>query len=384
MKERGNYWLRLLDRCAGIPLITALSLRKARPRPEKIRNILAVKIGTIGDTLLLMPVLKALKARKDSSLTVVCSRNNSAVLERYPFIDTLKKFEVSRAARDPFYFPSFIRDLNSANYDAALDFETWSRVSALITRLSNSSFTAGFETRGEHRHGAFDLKVPHSALSHESLNYRDLALAAGFSAGDERPAFPVFEPEKAFVQRLIMGLKIEPSRLILFHPWSSGFRGHLKEWRLERFVELAGLLIREGFIIGVTGAKENSQRSEEIVRSCPAGKAFSFSGRLTLGQTAALIERSRLLITVNTGIMHLGAALDSPMITLNGPAGALRWGPVWTGKAVNLQSGFDCAPCLNLGFEYRCKEGGCMDDIRPGDVFGKAIGILMAGVARDA
>lgn len=384
MKERGNYWLRLLDRYAGIPLITALSLRKARPRPEKIKNILAVKIGTIGDTLLLMPVLKALKARSDVSLTVVCSRNNSAVLERYPFIDTLRKFEVSRAVKDPFYLATFMRELNSVHYDAAFDFEAWSRVSALITRLSNSSFTAGFETRGEHRHGAFDLTVPHSRLSHESDNYRNLASAAGFVTGDGKFVFPVFEPEMAFVGKLLKESKIEPSKLVLFHPWSSGFRGHLKEWGTERFIELAGLLIKEGFVIGITGANENSARSGEIVSACPAGKAFSFSGRLTLGQTAALIARSRLLITVNTGIMHLGAALDVPMITLNGPAGALRWGPVWTGKAVNLQSGFDCSPCLNLGFEYKCKDGGCMDDIKPDEVFGKAIEMLRAGVVRNA
>ena len=98
MKERGNFWMRFLDRYAGIPVVCFLSLvKQANHVPEGFNrgkatggmnpvrgaasnganSILVVKIGTIGDTLLLAPVLKAIKnAHPKASLTVIGSKNN--------------------------------------------------------------------------------------------------------------------------------------------------------------------------------------------------------------------------------------------------------------------------------------------------------------------
>jgi len=130
----------------------------------------------------------------------------------------------------------------------------------------------------------------------------------------------------------------------------------------KNIINLAKTLISEGYSIGITGTMDNESEAMDIVRAC--GKnVVSFCGRLSLGQTAFLIKKSHLLITVNTGIMHLGAALNHPMIALHGPAGFLRWGPVASSNIYNIQSNFYCAPCLNLGFEYKCKNGGCMDEI---------------------
>ena len=124
----------------------------------------------------------------------------------------------------------------------------------------------------------------------------------------------------------------------------------------------------------MTGSDGEEERALELVRKCP--RAVSFAGAFTLGETAALIRKSLLLITVNTGIMHLGAMLSRPMITINGPAGSLRWGPVGDPLALNIESDMECAPCLNLGFEYRCSNGECMDGIKVEKVFEKAMGLL--------
>ncbi|MCM8820312.1 MAG: glycosyltransferase family 9 protein [Candidatus Omnitrophica bacterium] len=182
-------------------------------------------------------------------------------------------------------------------------------------------------------------------------------------------------PKKNFVEDILKKENIKSDNLILFHPWSSGYKGHFKEWGTENFAMLARLLAEDGYVIGITGTKDNQPRAENIISACPEN-VISFCGKFTLGQTAYLIKKSRLLVTVNTGIMHIGAALNHPMVALHGPAGVLRWGPVGSSNAYNIQSDFPCAPCLNLGYEYKCKSGGCMDAIKVEMVYRKVREIL--------
>ncbi|MBI5048548.1 MAG: glycosyltransferase family 9 protein [Deltaproteobacteria bacterium] len=381
MKERGNFWMRFLDRYAGIPVICFLSLvkqaNKANPfRGSASNGVLVIKIGTIGDTLLLAPVLKAIKnAYPKASLTVIGSKNNYEILSRYSFIDNLKILEVSKVIKEPSYFFRFMKDVNSRNYDVIMDFESWPRLSAIVAFFVGTGRKIGFKTKAQFKHTVFDAVVPHDSSRHEIENYISLSDAIGVSVSDYKIEFPILDAEKTFVEDWFKNENIKSDNLILFHPWSSGYKGHLKEWGAENFARLAGLLAKDGYIIGITGTKYNQLAAENIVKTSPEN-VISFCGKFTLGQTAYLITKSRLLITVNTGIMHLGAALNHPMIALHGPAGVVRWGPVGSSNVCNIQSELPCAPCLNLGFDYKCKQGGCMDEIKVKAVLKKVHEIL--------
>ncbi|MBI5050238.1 MAG: hypothetical protein HZC11_05020, partial [Nitrospirae bacterium] len=159
MKERGNFWMRFFDRCAGIPVICFLSLvKRANHVPEdfnrgkakgSMNSILVIKIGTIGDTLLLAPVLKAIKdAHPKASLTVIGSKNNYEVLSRYAFIDSLRIFEVSKVIKERSYFFRFMKDVNSRDYDVVMDFESWPRFSAIVAFFVGTGRKIGFRTKG--------------------------------------------------------------------------------------------------------------------------------------------------------------------------------------------------------------------------------------------
>ncbi|MBI3399618.1 MAG: glycosyltransferase family 9 protein [Deltaproteobacteria bacterium] len=391
MKERGNFWMRFFDRYAGIPIVWFLSLvKRANKAKGGMNSILVIKIGAIGDTLLLAPVLKAIKnAHPKASLTVIGSKNNYEVLNRYSFIDSLKTFEVSKVIKEPSYFFRFMKDVNSREYDVVMDFESWPRLSAIVAFFVGTGRKIGFRTKAQFKHLIFDAAVPHDSSRHEIENYMSLANAIGVGTDPQlkisgtslksvpsfKIKFPIQDSEKIFVEDLFKRENFLFDNLILLHPWSSGYKGHLKEWGAENFARLAGLLAKDGYIIGITGTKDNQLAAGNIVNACP-DNVISFCGRFTLGQTAYLIKKSRLLITVNTGIMHLGAALNHPMIALHGPAGVVRWGPVGSSNACNIESDFACAPCLNLGFEYPCKHGGCMDAIKVETVLQKAHEIL--------
>lgn len=376
LKERGNFWLRSLDRYIGIALILFLSIfRRRRKRPNSIKSVLVVKLGTIGDTLLLAPVLKAVKDA-GAELTVVGTKNNIAVLKGYKFIDTLEIFEISKTARSMSYLPVFLRSLNKRRYDLVLDFEPWTRISALLAFFVKTGLRAGFRTKGQAKHFAFDLCVDHNNAVHEAVNYGSLARSAGITAKLHAVPFPVGALDKEFVREYLCKKGLASESLVLFHPWSSGYRGRFKEWASTNFSALATLLINEGYMVGITGTKENAPDAAAITARDPE-RIFSFCGELTLAQAAALIQMCPLLIAVNTGIMHLGAAVGATVISLNGPAGVLRWGPAdSTGAGFDFESSWECAPCLNLGSEYACEEGGCMDDIKIDAVFKKAMEMM--------
>lgn len=372
MRSRGNFWLKAADRYLGIPCLLSLSLFKSKgEKAGGDKSVLAIKVGTIGDTLLLLPVLKAIK-EKSGSLHVIASPNNVEVLRRYDFIDSISIFDVSKAIKDPFYFIGFLKKVNSVSYGFVADFEPWPRVTSILSLLIRTGIKAGFKTRGQHRHSAYNITVDHRGDVHETENYR--ALAASFGVRAEKGAldFPVYENEKTPVEDALKRLGIERGRLILFHPWSSGYKGSFKEWGNESFGALARYLTEKGYVIGITGTKNDAARADEIVR-LGGENVFSFCGKFTLGQTAWLIKNSRLIVAVNTGIMHLASVAGCRMVVLDGPAGELRWGPIGRGKARILKSDYPCSPCLNLGFEYKCKAGGCMQAIKVEQVFSAII-----------
>lgn len=77
---------------------------------------------------------------------------------------------------------------------------------------------------------------------------------------------------------------------------------------------------------------------------------------------AAVLQNAKLLVTVNTGTMHYGAAVGVPLVAIHGANPIKRWGPL-SKNSISLASDRMCCPCVSLGFETNCKEAKCMQDI---------------------
>ena len=153
--------------------------------------------------------------------------------------------------------------------------------------------------------------------------------------------------------------------LVVLHPFAGGLKSRLKEWPVENWLTLMDALTAEGKTLVVTGGAENRDAARVLcARARHPDRIRSVAGDLPLSGVVDLLSRAGLLVTVNTGIMHLAAALDCPLVSLNGPTSVKRWGP-FSPRAVAIQSPRPCSPCLNLGFEYGCPENHCMRAIDP-------------------
>lgn len=366
MKERGNTKLRFLDKFIGIPLIVTLGLlrKKKRETSTDPQNIIIVMIAAIGDTILLSSIIKELKHLNPKiNITLVCSNGNIQAAKNIPYIHQLIKFEMSNIWKSFF----LLRKLDS--YDLLLDFGTWSRLNALISYVIKANVKIGFKRKNMFRHYIYDQIVEHVDHIHELENYRSLLRSLGWRLTEFTPEFTISLESIEKVRNKLD----ENHKYIIFHLFASGSHKKKKEWPESSWMSLANRLMEENFTIILTGGKEDSEIANAFVQKINSkndAKCISFSGQLTLEETAALIKEVGTIITVNTGIMHLAATVESHIIALHGPTSPLRWGPV-SENALILTPTIQCDSPLSLGFEkHHCVvEKGCISTIEVDDVY---------------
>jgi heptosyltransferase III len=348
--ERGRDGLRWLDRTIGIPAVAVLSaLKRRKPFPAEVSTIGLIALGAIGDTIIsvgsAIPVLR--QAFPNAKLYLFTSKANSGIAPLLPPVDQVHVIAVT----DPMRAVSLLRN---TKLDVLIDFGPWPRISAMLAALSHAGFTVGFKTDGQYRHYAFDLAVEHSAKIHEFDNHAGLLT----SIGVPRPVWPKITPSAA-ARRKIRDERSKP--YIVCHPWASGFKSEMREWPDQYWRELATIVSQQGWEVVFTGGPSDVAKSNALFGGIAAndGSIQNVAGRYSLDETAALLERCGSVVTVNTGVLHLAAAVNAPIVALHGPTDPARWGPLSDNAEVLLPDSPDVA-YLNLGFEYPEDAKPCM------------------------
>jgi heptosyltransferase-1 len=147
-----------------------------------------------------------------------------------------------------------------------------------------------------------------------------------------------------------------------------------KLWEDEKFAELCDRLREElGIGIVLTGGEAGPL---DRIRAMMTTEAVNLGGRTTLRELACLYRQAALVITTDSGPMHLAAAVGTPVIALFGPTDPVRTGPYGPGHRV-IRRGLDCMPC----FRRRCDTPRCMTEISVEEVF-EAVRKMLAGIGR--
>lgn len=350
MGERGNSLLRILDRGAGIPLTMALgAVRRRRGLPARPGSIGLFVFGAIGDTLLASALLAELARQLPGARrTIFTSKNNHGVLELLEELGEVVPLPIGNPL-------AALAAMRGHGCDVLVDTSPWPRVSAVLAALGPMGFTVGFRTPGQCRHWAYDAAVEHRDDRHELENFR--ALLGPLGIRDCRAAVPL----RRDMGDLPAGL---PGSYVVFHPWAEGFRCELREWPLDRWVDLGRELFRRGLGIVITGSKKDAPRAVELAgilaQGGPVERVAVLAGRTSLRGTAAALLRAAAVVSINTGTMHLAALLNCPLVALHGPTNPLRWGPLGS-RSVVVGPGRE-AGCgyLSLGFEYPRRPPECM------------------------
>lgn len=342
--ERNNQLLKKLDFWFGIPLLYCLSLFRLKKRklPKSIKTVGVFAFAAIGDSILSSGLFKKIQNRFPGvKIIVFASPSNASIYSLLGGYDHLVILPISKPWKAMCILRQFPLDL-------LVDTSQWSRISAILSLLSRSSYSIGFETLGQFRHVAYDEKISHRSDCHELHNFEHLMDPLEIE-GQITPML-----NKSSIER-VDSRKLESINkpYIVFHPWASGTFWQMREWPAEYWVELAGNLISKGFCIAISGSESNVKGADELAALIGGGNSVHvFAGKLSLQETALLLSAARAVVSVNTGIAHLADHLMVPTIALNGPTNSKRWGVIGE-KSKNIDvARLDGGGFLSLGFEY--------------------------------
>jgi heptosyltransferase III len=338
--KRGKVTNRILDRYLGIPVLNILAcLKRKRVAPQNPSRIGILLNPALGDTMLASAPIQDIRAAYPAAkLILFAARSNMLAAALLPDLDAIEPLPITSPL-------SAIRVLRRSKLDLMLDFTSWQRLTALYTLMSGAKFRIGFKREGQHRHRGYDAVVPHLGSCHELENMRRLASFSGTQA-DSIPRLIV--PEDPIPE-----FAVQPVDLVVFHAWATGTFCFLREWPEENWVELASRLRSPNRIFVLTGGPADELRCHALRgRMASEGvRAEILIGRNGLGEVARVLQRAEMLVTVNTGTMHLGAILGTPTVALNGPNSEHRWGPIGA-RVANVPTSDGSGGFLDLGFEF--------------------------------
>lgn len=372
MRRRAIF--RFFDRYLGIPILIFLAIilkRKKRLPIENIRKILFIKLAAIGDAILLIPTLRALKNNfPDAEITFVCSKINYDVIKKIPYVNKIINCEVYSFIKNPLLFFKFIRQVRQEKYELLIDAGQWERINAIMAAFTKYDFSIGYRTKKQYKHFLYNRVVPHLRDKHELENFLDLLTPLGINITESDKKLEYFLNEKDFnfAESFWKETGLDGRTVICLHP-GCGENGKPREWSDERYIELGKRLINydDNIRILITGSPLEIERCNKI----SAGifhNVIDTSGKYSLDNVVALVKKVKLIVCSNTGMLHIASCVGTKTLGLHGPTNPKKWGS-YNKNSVLIQSDKFCSPCLYLGHEYGCQAPQCMDHISVDDVF---------------
>ncbi|MEJ5359470.1 MAG: glycosyltransferase family 9 protein [Desulfobacterales bacterium] len=327
------------------------------------RSILFLRIDRIGDMVLSLPALRALKARfPRARLAVLASPSNQALLRHEPYIDEVLVLRSGRR-RLP-HLLALLPRLRRRRFSLVLDPLPEEDPAALILALlCGAGRTMGFG--GGIRSRLYDTVLPPPPPGRHFCDLTcDLIRSFGGFADPGLPRWVPGGEERDFARRWFADQGITGSEVIGIHPGGSY---PSQRWPLRHHAALIRML--EAGALGrvlLLGGEAEAPLTAEIQRQCGRRDLPAFISR-DLRQAAAVIARCRLLIANNSGPLHLAAALGVPTVSTRGPTRSGRWTPLGGPHRVLEREGLSCLGCE----KGVCPRGthDCLVGISPAEVF---------------
>ena len=298
-------------------------LLKIDGKPPTPRSVVVFSTAGIGDTLSDTPAIRALRESFPSCrITAVVHRRRRAVLEGNPSIDQLIPhakgamafFRTLRAIRRE--RPDTVVTLRANDPDVwPLAYLSGAKVIASRPQMTRFPFLVNFP-----------VDVPDWMDRPGVEQTLEIVRALGADTADPRMDFTVPEAAKKRVAAILREGNLDDETLVAVQIHASP-RLAFRDWPADHFVSLGRRILGTYRIrLMITGGPEDLERAT-AVSGALGGRTTTVAGRLSLAETAALLERCRMLISTDTGIMHLGFAVRVPTLALLHPYNAHRVGP---------------------------------------------------------
>jgi len=357
--------IKLLDAAIGRIVASVFPAPLRVNTPSTITSLLLIRPGGIGDALLLAPAIRSLKyIHPKVTITILAERRNAGVFSLIPGVDKLLCYDHPRVM--------FLALQN--NYDVVIDTEQWHRLSAVVARFVSAPVKIGFDTNERRR--MFTHVIPYSHDDYETVSFAHLLEPLGIGAEMADVEVPFLSiPDAASVKVAGILQSIQEGPYVTLFPGASIPE---RRWGAERFKHVAKVLTNFGVKVVVIGGKEDRLQGDVIA---DGGGALNLAGITSLSETAAVIKKSTMLLSGDSGVLHIAVGLGIPTVSLFGPGRVKKWAPQGDHHVV-IYKGLPCSPCTTFGTTPSCLDNvRCMRDTSVEDVV-NAVTMLLKSVVR--
>lgn len=353
------------------------------PQTFQPKRILVLRTDLIGDLVLSLPVIRLLKQTyPEAEIDLLALPSSAKIIEHDPDIANVITYDPNIWRRPKALLQGKnwreVRALRSRlrnrHYDLTVSvFGPWA---AILAVMSGAKRRIGF---GKESYPGFmtDSVAGAHWTTGDRLHEVDYCLQLAQASGakpkpnDRTPTLFVTPQTSAEAEQLLQQVGVQFDKPIIACHVSSN-NGQSKRWPIPYWAKLIDQLIREdGANVILTGAPSDLPLIESIQRRVHE-QPINLAGKTSLAQLAALLKRADLVITGDSGPMHIAAAVGTPLIAIHGPTDPAMSGPV-SPLATVLRSDIWCSPCYAAkGIPADCRffTTQCMKNITPEQVLG--------------
>lgn len=304
-------------------------------------RILVVLPNWFGETLFATPFLRGLRHERHRAWIATLGRPACRdILLHNPYVNELMDYDECGAHRRAAGKWRLIQALRARRFDGAFILRP-SLTRTLMLALAGIPMRIGF---AQPKSGwLLTTRVrPPDQTTHKATGYLALLEAFGYTAAAGPYDYAVSEPERQDAAAFLVREGLGPDRpLVVLHP---GANWPHKRWPPERFAEAGDQLAeRERVRVAITGGPDDVELAEALRRRM-RHPAVMLAGRTTVRQLAACLEQAQLVISNDTGVLHLAAALRRPLLALYGPTSPLITGPLGDPHRMIVLHHADCCP----------------------------------------
>jgi len=324
-------------------------------------RILIIKWSALGDIILSLPALKAIKDKfPKAHISLLTSREGLELIKRYPYV---KEFFIIRQ-RDGIEGIATLLNVSSelrrSSFDLICDLQN-NKKSHLISFLSFARRRLGYKS------GNLDFlltdAIDGARMDIPPIEHQfRLLKQIGIDSAPEFPLLMISEQESEHADNLISESWIGKAEALVGISLSASQRWRTKSWPAEKLAKLCDILAQSRIRIAITGTKEDSMYAKRVLMLTHS-KPFDITGRTSVMQLAAVIKKCQVFITSDSAPMHITTLCGVPLVALFGPTNPKRHLQPNSRYRVICKK-LKCSPC----YKSKCNDPICMRSITPEEV----------------
>lgn len=335
---------------------------------SKIKKVLVRATNWIGDAVMTTPAVATIRKNlPDAEITLLAMGWVADVFASSPHVDKIILYDKKERHKGVTGKIRLGLELRKEKFDAAILLQN-AFEAAFITLLANIPIRAGYTTDGRGlllTHGV--RKQPGIDKKHQVHYYQEMLQGLGFTPAPDKQELFIADDRRQAAESFLRDKNVAKEELLVgLNPGAA--YGPAKRWPAGKYGELAGKLNHDhhNITVLVFGTEADQDAAQTISSSVDPQKIINLTGKTTLIQAMALIARCNCFVTNDSGLMHVAAALQIPLVAVFGSTNHITTAP-FSQKAIIVRKDLPCSPCMKTHCplnHFQCMEKISVDEVK--------------------